>query len=151
MVLPSMSLCQALLPVGVFCSSKSNGEPASRNAEMEDLSGQVPSVHVGSNRKRICHKVCISHCGRDETVASGFSRELKAQPNFIGNSPFETAPPQRFSVEGQIEIGGEDGRVGKFETSAKRRDVANDAPPNQRTIAAGAEMRVRANRRLSTI
>jgi len=79
---------------------------------------------------------------------------LKAQPNFIGNSPFETAPPQRFSVEGQIEIGGEDGRVGKFETSAKRRDVANDAPPNQRTIvitSAGAEMRVRANRRLSTI
>jgi hypothetical protein len=33
-------------------------------------------------------------------VASGLSWELKTHPDFIGNSPFETAPPQRFSVEG---------------------------------------------------
>ena len=26
-------------------------------------------------------------------VVSGLFRELKAHPNFIGNSPFKTAPP----------------------------------------------------------
>jgi hypothetical protein len=29
---------------------------------------------------------------------------LKTHPDFVGVSPFEMAPPQRFSVEGQIEI-----------------------------------------------
>ena len=31
---------------------------------------------------------------------SGLSRALKAHPDFIGNSPFEMTPPQRFTVEG---------------------------------------------------
>jgi hypothetical protein len=44
---------------------------------------------------------------------------LKAHPNFIGNSPSKAAPPQRFSVESEIEIDGEDRRSGKFETSAQ--------------------------------
>ena len=32
--------------------------------------------------------------------ASGLSWALKAHPDFIADSPFQVAPPQRFTVEG---------------------------------------------------
>ena len=67
------------------------------------------------------------------SVASGLFRALKAHSDFMGDSPFDVTPPQRSTVEGQIEIGGEDRRVRKFETSAERGDVANQTLPNQRT------------------
>ena len=76
-------------------------------------------------------------------VASGLPRALKAHPDFIGGSPFEVAPPQRFTVEGQIENCREDGSVLKLKTSAKRRDVANKALPNQRTTAVDHKRRRR--------
>jgi hypothetical protein len=58
-------------------------------------------------------------------VASGLFREFKANPHLIPNSPSEATQPQRFGVKGYILIGGLDGRVHKYETSAERRDVAN--------------------------
>ena len=38
--------------------------------------------------------------GEKSIVASGPCRALETHPDFIGKSPFEVAPPQRFTVEG---------------------------------------------------
>ena len=74
---------------------------------------------------------------------SGLPRALKAHPDFIGKSPFEVAPPQRFTVEGYMESCREDGCILKFETSAERRDVANQTLPNQRTTVGDYKSRRR--------
>ena len=64
---------------------------------------------------------------------SSFSRSLKTDTDLIENSPNEMTRPQRLSaIESQVEIGGKNGRVLQFETSAKRGDVVNEAVQNKR-------------------
>ena len=73
-------------------------------AEVVGYVGRYSCIHC-RERSAVEGKGLKSWGNEKRTVESSLFRTLKTHPDFIGNSPFDTAPSQRFTVELKSGVG----------------------------------------------